>query len=588
GYRAVQSTPLIARDGRPLGMLSTHWRSPHRSSELDLHRLELYLRQAADFIERCNADRVMRESEDRLRMAMTAGQMGAWDVDLKTNRTQWDAKECSLLGLTVGSVEPGPKAFYRSVHPDDVPEVKRLVAEAMMTGTLRSTFRIILPDGQVRWLAGQGQVLRDTSGNPARMVGVNYDVTDRIIIEGKLRTFAQELEIQVQERTQELQVAQQRLSLAHQAARIGTFEWNIQTGVNVWTPELEVMYGLAPGEFAQTQVAWEHFLYPDDRDDAVGGVHHSLATGEPVEREFRVVWRNGSVRWLLGRWQMVRDQAGQPHRVTGVNIDITDRKLAKLALQDTTDRLRALATQLNLTEQRERRRLADELHDHLQQMLVLGKLTIGQGKRFAVGIPGWEKMIHQLDDVLSDALRYSRTLVAELSPPVLHHHGLGAGLKWLADDMKRYDLVVMVTVPAEEVWLPEEQMLLLFQSVRELLINSAKHAGTGQADVTLAERNGHLHITVHDDGAGFDLAAAAAAAAAPATPTGGLSSKFGMFSIRERMVALGGTFTVQTAPGKGTRATLVLPLTRPGPYASGRCGGSLIERSKNSDQALSR
>ncbi|MGZ8422453.1 MAG: sensor histidine kinase, partial [Nitrospira sp.] len=161
-----------------------------------------------------------------------------------------------------------------------------------------------------------------------------------------------------------------------------------------------------------------------------------------------------------------------------------------------------------------------------------------------------------------DALRYSRTLVAELSPPVLRDHGLAAGLKWLGDYMKKYDLVVMVTVPHEEVRLPEEQILLLFQSVRELLINSAKHAGTGQADVALEERNGHLHITVHDDGAGFDLAAVAAAAAD--TPTGGLSSKFGMFSIQERMVALGGTFNLQTAPGKGTRATLVLPLTRPG------------------------
>jgi signal transduction histidine kinase len=83
-----------------------------------------------------------------------------------------------------------------------------------------------------------------------------------------------------------------------------------------------------------------------------------------------------------------------------------------------------------------------------------------------------------------------------------------------------------------------------------LLINSGKHAGTGQADVALEERNGHLHITVHDDGVGFDVAAAAAAAAAD-SPTGGLSSKFGLFSIRERMLALGGSFDLQSTPGKG-------------------------------------
>lgn len=213
-----------------------------------------------------------------------------------------------------------------------------------------------------------------------------------------------------------------------------------------------------------------------------------------------------------------------------------------------------LDPELNLAEQHERKRLATELHDHLQQMLVLGKLTIGQGKRFAVGIPACEKMINKLDDVLSDDLRYSRTLVAELSPPVLRDHGLATGLKWLGEYMKKYDLVVTVTVPDEEVRLPEDQVLLLFQTVRELLINSGKHAGTGQADVALEERNGQLHITVHDDGAGFDLATATD------SPTGGLSSKFGLFSIRERMLALGGSFDLQSTPGKGTNARLVLPI----------------------------
>ena len=100
-------------------------------------------------------------------------------------------------------------------------------------------------------------------------------------------------------------------------------------------------------------------------------------------------------------------------------------------------------------------------------------------------------------------------------------------------------------------------MLLLFQSVRELLINSWKHAGTGQAEVALEERNGHLQITVHDDGTGFDLAATTTAAD---SPTGELSSKFGLFSIRERMLALGGSFDLQSTPGKGTTARLVLPL----------------------------
>lgn len=255
-------------------------------------------------------------------------------------------------------------------------------------------------------------------------------------------------------------------------------------------------------------------------------------------------------------------------------LDVTRRKRAEAALADLTrhleeritertQQLRALATELNLAEQQERKRLAAELHDHLQHLLVLGKLKIGQGKRNAQSSPALNDVLKQVDDVLSDALRYTRTLVTELSPAVLRDHGLPAALNWLGEYMQKHSMNVTVTVREQtELTLPEDQAVLLFQSVRELLINSSKYAGTGEATVTLEQRDGQLQIQVRDQGAGFDVSAAAAtAAAAPGAPTGGLSSNFGLFSVRERMKALGGAFEIQSAPGKGARATLTLPLS---------------------------
>lgn len=225
-------------------------------------------------------------------------------------------------------------------------------------------------------------------------------------------------------------------------------------------------------------------------------------------------------------------------------------------LAQSEDRLRTLATELNLAEQRERKRLATELHDHLQQTLVLGRLIVGQGKRVAAAVPGTLDVLKKLDDIFSETLTYTRTLVADLSPPVLREHGLPAGLKWLGEYMKRHEITVTVIVPEEHLQLPEDQAVLLFQSVRELLINSSKHAGTRQASVRLEWNDRHLRIEVSDRGKGFDLAAAASAG----TPSGSISSKFGLFSVQERMRALGGSFEVESAPGKGTTATLVLPL----------------------------
>ena len=247
--------------------------------------------------------------------------------------------------------------------------------------------------------------------------------------------------------------------------------------------------------------------------------------------------------------------------------EIIKRKGAEEALADLTknlearvtkrtQQLRALATELNLAEQQERKRLAVELHDNLQHLLVLGKLNIGQGKRYAPPIPILTDALKNADQVLSDALRYTRTLVAELSPAVLRDHGLLAALKWLSEYMRKVSVTVTVSVPEElRLTLPDDQSVMLFQSVRELLINTSKFAGTGAATVTVECRDDHLQIQVRDEGAGFDVAATTATVTSP-------SGKFGLLTIFERMEALGGSFHIQSAPGQGVTATLRLPLSQ--------------------------
>ena len=385
----------------------------------------------------------LRALAERLRLAMAAGGMGAWEVDFRAGTLVWDARQHEIFDRPLDDPPRSLDEFYALVHPEDLAPIRRAYADAAgrPIGRFSVEFRITRRNGEMRWIAGQATTIADETGRLERVVGINYDVTERREAEARLQSFAQELEREVASRTE----------------------------------------------------------------------------------------------------QLVRSE----------------------------EQLRAMAADLTLAEQRERQRFATELHDHLQQLLVLCKLKLGRARHLAAAVPELMALNSEVDETLTRALSYSRSLVAELSPPVLREFGFSSALAWLGDWMQSLDLQVTVHVNEQEpIELPEAQAVLLFQSVRELLINAAKYAGTGRATVRLERPDGYLRVTVSDEGSGFDPAAAAAAAAAG----GSSSAKFGLFSIRERMKTLGGALHIESARGQGTRATLTLPFvhepaSRPQPLA---------------------
>lgn len=229
----------------------------------------------------------------------------------------------------------------------------------------------------------------------------------------------------------------------------------------------------------------------------------------------------------------------------------TEKRLAVEALHERSEQLRALASKLTHTEQRERRRVAGILHDDLQQLLV--------GARFRLAVlqrrsdEGLRQTAAELEDLILQSLEVTRSLTRELSPPVLHDGGLVPALEWLVGWMlDKHGLMVMLTAPDADLTETEEVRVLLFQAVQELLFNVVKHAQVKTASVQVHRLEGQIQVLVSDEGIGFD-------------PTGGRAaansaSGFGLLSIRERLEALGGRMEIQSAPGRGSRFTLLVPL----------------------------
>jgi PAS domain S-box-containing protein len=143
---------------------------------------------------------------------------------------------------------------------------------------------------------------------------------------------AMEVRLQNEER---LRASEERLRLAQHAARIGTFERDLRTGIVTWSTELELMYGLSPGEFdGTTMTFFEKLIHPEDRGRVKDLLSSGLETGQPTKGEWRVIWPDGSVHWIAGHWQVLGNESGEPVRVVGVNMDVTERKLAEGRLRE--------------------------------------------------------------------------------------------------------------------------------------------------------------------------------------------------------------------------------------------------------------
>ncbi|MFB3904658.1 MAG: response regulator [Acidobacteriota bacterium] len=294
------------------------------------------------------------------------------------------------------------------------------------------------------------------------------------------------------------------------------------------------------------------------------GVQDYLIKGQTDERQIA-----RAIRYAIERQRMEKELRRSEERYRRladrlerrVEERTSDLRGALLALEQRTAQLRSLAGQLTQAEERERRRLAQAIHDHLQQLLVAAKLYV-QRLNGESSPEANRETVRQIDQILTESIQVTRSLTFELSPPVLYDRGLAQALEWLGDWMKtKHGLAVKVTADEEADPGSQDVRVLLFQATRELLFNVVKHAQVQKAEVWVGQTENELRIVVSDQGVGFDPGQ---------SPSGHASCNgFGLFSIRERLELVGGKMAVESTPRSGSRFTLTVPVSKPPRFTSG-------------------
>ena len=235
-------------------------------------------------------------------------------------------------------------------------------------------------------------------------------------------------------------------------------------------------------------------------------------------------------------------------------LEVEERKKKEQELLGYQQRLRHLSSELLQTEERERRRIAIEIHDRIGQALAVNKIQLG-ALQSEVDSQELKTKIENIRGLLSQTIRDTRTLTFELSPPVLYELGLQAALEWLAEIIRKQNgLKVDLTGDGSDRKLDAEKRVLLFRTCRELLFNVVKHAGAKRARVSLRGDGAAIMIKISDDGTGFE----------PDLLQAGydpFERGFGLFSVREQLQHQGGTFEIDSGPDRGSEVTIVMPLS---------------------------
>jgi diguanylate cyclase (GGDEF)-like protein/PAS domain S-box-containing protein len=261
--------------------------------------------------------------EEHLRLALHTAGMGSWEWNTDTGEVRWSGELENIHGLAAGGFGGTFEAFLELVHPDD----RELVEEAVLRAAREDAdyaldYRIVRPDGEVRWRRGVGRIFRG-AGKGARMIGVGQDITE------------------VRNAEQQLREAELRFrTLVEQLPLVSYLERLDEESAMYISPQIEALLGYTAEEWVSDPTFFGKVLHPEDRKRVLDGFAAMHATGEPVECEYRLIANDGRVVWIRNAAVVVCDGGGQPLYAQGYLIDITEKKRAEEALLKSQQQLR--------------------------------------------------------------------------------------------------------------------------------------------------------------------------------------------------------------------------------------------------------
>lgn len=516
---------FLDKDGNKLGALAVMNDITYlKDIETTLKRSENKIKQQLKKVE---------QSEFLLKESGKIAKVGAWDFDVKTQVVRWSDEIFNIHGLPIGKIPSFEEAVSFYIGKDRKILIKAIQNSIANNEKYDLELRFKNKQEKKLWVNTIGYPITNKKGEVVGLRGVIQDITEQKNIRSKI------------EKSQEM-----HLLLANNTSDIICLQDSDSTFRYI-TPSIKEILGYKQSEFIGKKVF--DIVHEDDLNPLRKFMkEQSVSADTKKAYQLRIRHKKGHYVWLEFLSSPVYKKKKINYYVTSAR-DITEWVLAneKIKLYQTS--LQKLTNEITIIEEKQKKQIASNIHDHLSQSLVISKMKIKQLKN--------KEDLHIINEDLefiekhvSDALEKSRKITNELSPPILYQLGIVEALYWLTENLeKTHKIKFKLNTEIDYIEFSELKSIIIYRSTQEILTNAIKHSKASLIKINIVKSNHNIKITIADDGVGFDTSVLN-------NYKNHSGSGFGLFAVQERIHNIQGELLITSKKNVETKVTLLIPL----------------------------
>ena len=480
-----------------------------------------------------DAELEKRKSLKKLKEAEKLANVGSWVFDVSARKSTWSEEMFYIWGFDLNNPAPKLETLINRIHKDDVGLFIDSVDKAISKGTPYDIeFRISIPNNKQKWIRGICQPKIKDNGDVFVLTGSNQDVTSR------------------REATEEIEKAEEMYRLLADHSHDLICLQDPDSTFRYISPSIKTLLGYEPSELIGEVVFGE--VHPDDVVNLKDSMEVRMKNDTDNAVVFRVRHKQGHFVWLESLSSPIFNGKEINSFVTSSR-DITEWMLAKKEIEEYQISLQKMTTEMTLIEEKQKKEIASNIHDHLSQSLVISKMKINELKKKSE-LENINEGLSFIESHISEALENSRKITYELSPPVLYQLGIIDALIWLLEDVETtHKIECVVDSNVSNINMSDANSILLYRCLQEVVKNAVKYANASLLTLNLDKNNIGISIVLTDNGGGFDTSTLN-------DYQNHSGSGFGLFAVQERVKNIQGEFTITSEINSGTSVKIFIPL----------------------------